>query len=524
METAPLEFFIADDAEAAKIISSLKCELGHVESQPERKVRRVYYDTFDWRLHQAGYTLACESAPGSGRSEVRKLGSGRLVLRAPESAARFAWENPVGPLREFLNKTIEIRALLPIVEMYSSLKTHSIRDKRGKAVLNIVQEIGTAALPDGNRDVEMKPRLRLEPVRGYSDTLRRAIAVLRKSKISEADRDILDEALSVVGRTIEKYQPKPTLPLSHDMPTIRAMSKILLHLRYVMEQNLHGTVEDLDSEFLHDFRVSVRRTRSALALIKGVFPGDLIRPFRDEFKWLGDITGPTRDLDVYLLKFPEYCRRLPETTRPDLEPFRDFVQCHQAREQKTLARHLQSPRLGKLLADWQEFLESSPEPEQLPPTAAMPIGDLARAKIWKTCRKFVREGEVIGADSPDQAIHELRITGKKLRYLLEFFQNLFPQKPMLQLVKAMKMMQDFLGDFQDLTVQQQQLHEFSEQMKQEKDVPAASLLAMGRLVEDMARQQQVMRLEFHDHFLAFNRGEHSRYFEKLFAPTKGDTS
>ena len=36
--------------------------------------------------------------------------------------------------------------------------------------------------------------------------------------------------------------------------------------------NEDGVRKDLDSEFLHDFRVAVRRTRSALSQIKGVFP------------------------------------------------------------------------------------------------------------------------------------------------------------------------------------------------------------------------------------------------------------
>ena len=524
METIPREFFIAGDSEEANILSRLESELGPFDPRPENKIRRTYYDTFDWLIFQAGYTLASENGISEGGTELRKLGSGQLVLKAPESVARFAWENPSGPLREFLDKNIGIRALLPIFELQGMVQTHSIRDKRGKVLLNIVQEDSVALPAEGGQGFKLTVRLRLEPVKGYETTLKQAVALVLQSGIAEADQNILDEALTVLGRKIEKYQPKPTLPLKHDMPAVQAMSKILLHLRQVMEKNLQGTIDDLDSEFLHDFRVAVRRTRSALALIKGIFPAATLRPIRDEFKWLGGITGPTRDLDVYLLKFPDYCRGLPEKIRLDLEPFRDFLLRNQRREQKILARHLRSSRLKKLLDSWQAYLEASQDCVDPAPNALTPIGDLARRRIWKTYRSFVREGEAIGADSQDEAIHQLRITGKKLRYLLEFFQTLYPQKQMLQLVKAMKMMQDFLGDFQDLTVQQEHIQDFSEQMQREKEVPAATLLAMGRLVEDMARQQQDMRQEFYDHFEAFTRGEHSRFFEKLFAPAKGDES
>ncbi|MFC1662475.1 CHAD domain-containing protein, partial [Gemmatimonadota bacterium] len=39
-----------------------------------------------------------------------------------------------------------------------------------------------------------------------------------------------------------------------------------------MRANEVGMLKNLDSEFLHDFRVAVRRTRSGLTQLKGVFP------------------------------------------------------------------------------------------------------------------------------------------------------------------------------------------------------------------------------------------------------------
>ena len=45
------------------------------------------------------------------------------------------------------------------------------------------------------------------------------------------------------------------------------------------------------------------RTRSALAQIKGVFPGRTVERFAPRFAWLGQITSDPRDFDVYLLGF-----------------------------------------------------------------------------------------------------------------------------------------------------------------------------------------------------------------------------
>ena len=512
------DFFASDDTLVKDVIYLFADELGKVEKEPERRVLRTFYDTFDWRLHLAGYSLARGNRPASGYCELRKLGAGELILRAPQSDGRFFWEFPPGPLRDLLSEHIGIRGLLPVVKLCGQVQQCCIRDKRGKIVLGISRELFAACPLKGDAQFGLKPRLRFEGVRGYDDALNLALSIANRFSLVRAQENILDEALGTIGLSVEKYQPKPTIPLDPKMPAIAAMSAILLHLLQVMRTNLPGTTLDLDSEFLHDFRVAVRRTRSALGQLKGIFPESSIAPFREGFKWLGGITGPTRDLDVYLLKFPDYCRQLPESTRPDLKPLQEFLHNRQLREQKILAAHLQSSRLRALLDDWEKYLETFPDPGNLPPAANLPIGELASAKIHKTGEKFIRQGKAIGNHSPVESLHQLRITGKKLRYLLEFFQTLYSPKPMARLVKEMKKMQDFLGDFQDLAVQQRHLRRFGDNMKNEGDVPAATLLAMGRLMEDLARRQHAMRLDFCDRFREFSEGEAGRLFDQLFNP------
>ena len=66
-----------------------------------------------------------------------------------------------------------------------------------------------------------------------------------------------------------------------------------------------ATLADADLEFLHDFRVAIRRTRSVLREMRGVFAPDDLERVRASFKWLQDQTSATRDLDVYLREFEE---------------------------------------------------------------------------------------------------------------------------------------------------------------------------------------------------------------------------
>ena len=135
-------------------------------------------------------------------------------------------------------------------------------------------------------------------------------------------RTALDAALKAAGRHALDYTGKVDVKLRPAMPGAEAVSAILLQQLETLEANVDGVLYDTDTEFLHDLRIAVRRTRSALKLIGDVLPGDLTLRFASEFRWLGDLTTPVRDLDVQLLEFPGMAARLVAADAADLEPFR----------------------------------------------------------------------------------------------------------------------------------------------------------------------------------------------------------
>jgi len=381
---------------------------------------------------------------------------------------------------------------------------------------------GDFSKPGERKTFSLTPRLRVEGVKGHKAALCQILAELDRHPFPETDRDLFEEALDLLSQSPGEYRPKPALALEPDTRADQAVRVILLHLLEVMETNLPGTIDNIDSEFLHDFRVAVRRTRSALAQAKRVFPEGEIQPFRERFKWLGSLTGPTRDLDVFLLKFPVFRESLPVNSREDFDPFLRFLQEHHREEQEKLARTLSSDKVRGLLGEWRSYLESTSPDGPPAERANAPILEVAHRQIRKLYLRLVKEGRSIASESPDEQIHQLRITGKKFRYLLEFFSSLFPAKEIGRLVKATKTLQDFLGEFNDLAVQQEKLQEFSRRLQVEQQTPAATLVVMGRLIEDMARRQQKMRLEFPDHFEAFDRGRLRGLCEKLFTRTKAE--
>jgi CHAD domain-containing protein len=277
------------------------------------------------------------------------------------------------------------------------------------------------------------------------------------------------------------------------------MAAVLTGLLDTLEANVPGTTRDIDTEFLHDLRVAVRRTRTALKLTGQVLPAGARGPFRAEFKWLGDLTTPTRDLDVYLLGLPQMAAGLVGADPGDLEPFGEQLARQRARAQRELARGLRSARFQRLRRDWRAALAEAAATGRRKPTAAR----LAAGAIAGAHQRVLADGAAITAASPATSLHELRKRCKELRYLLEIFASLHPPGAAWQAIRELKSLQDCLGEFQDTDVQRAELRAFATTMMAQRQVPAPTLLAMGEISAGLARRQRQARTQFDGLFRDF---------------------
>jgi CHAD domain-containing protein len=220
-------------------------------------------------------------------------------------------------------------------------------------------------------------------------------------------------------------------------------------------------------------------------------------------------------MDVYLLKFDSYQKSLPQSMQEDLQPFQDFLQAHHREAQQDLVRKLNSPHFRKLIKEWRGWLEAEVPEVSSQPSAMLPVARLADLRIHKMHKRVLKDGKKIDRDSPAENLHELRKDCKKLRYLMEFFQSLYPKPEIRSLIKQLKVLLDNLGDFQDLQVQAEAIEAFGEQMREEK-APASALMAMGALVSQLLERQQQAREEFAALFADFSTKENTQAFQRLF--------
>src|SRR5258708_3568806 len=164
------------------------------------------------------------------------------------------------------------------------------------------------------------------------------------------------------------------------MPAGLALATVLGRLFDTVEANVPGAIGDIDTEFLHDLRVAIRRTRSVLKMAGPALPAGLVSRYRPEFRWLGDLTTPTRDLDVYLLGYSAMAARLVAGTGAELRPFHDYLTRQRASAQRQFARGLRSPRFSELPARWrQELGQVAASPGRRPVTSAFAARRIAEA-------------------------------------------------------------------------------------------------------------------------------------------------
>jgi CHAD domain-containing protein len=516
------DLIVPDGAGLAELKAAVKSQCRTAEEAPRQLTRR-FYDTFDWLAFDAGG--AVEERLDQGRRQLlwHDLRGGRPSLAQPlDVDPGFAADLTPGPVRDGLRPVVGVRRLLPLVEVRSTVEVLRLLNDDDKTVVRLEIEQNRFVDSVRERQGNLSVRFRLRPLRGYREELRQTLHVLEEHiGLSAARNPLVLEALAAAGRKPGDYSTKLKFRLDPAQRADATVKEILLHLLDTIEANVPGTRANLDSEFLHDLRVAVRRTRSALTQVKDVFAPEVVAQYKERFAWVGQVTGPVRDLDVYLLDFDDYRDSLPESLRPHLDPLRDFLLAHYGEAQSTLAAHLGSARFHDLLQDWRAFLET-PVPERSALKNAMrPTKAVADGRIWRMYRRVRREGRAIGAASPPQDLHELRKSCKKLRYLMEFFASLYPPDELRQLVKLLKALLDNLGKFQDLAVQADHLWELARTMRAEGSAGTDTLLTMGVLVGDLLNRQRAARQAFAATFTGFDEKQNHVLFRSLFATSGG---
>jgi len=480
--------------------------------KPAVTERFAICDTFDWRLFNKSLVLYASG----NRLFLRKLAEDEILYSAEiPSFPVFMRDFPDSELRHQLAPIIKMRALLRLVDVQSRSVPYRILNPDGKTVARLAFE---EFRPWRRKNKSaLVTHLWLKPVKGYPKYSRMLARLFQEAglKISKKE-DVFFKSLEVVDKKPGDYSAKLNIKLDPHMCADQATKIILCFLLQVMRINEANIEKDLDTEFLHDFRVAIRRTRSALGQIKSVFPIKTTDRFKKDFALVGELSNELRDLDVYLLNEDKYKAMLPPILRNDIDPLFDHLRKKRSKALQKVIRGLKAKKYATLLKDWEAFLNKPQSDSVTASNAKLPVIDLARNRIYKKYRNVVKVGSQILENTEDEMLHVLRIHCKKLRYLMEFFSSLFPRKKINVLIVQLKKLQDNLGDFNDLCVQEEYL------LKIIKELPAThrqlktTLVAIGSLVGTLGRERQMVKDAFAKTFTDFSSPGNKELFQELF--------
>ncbi len=504
-------FKIPDSINSQKIINDISKNFSIKNESPIQN-RQVFFDTFDWRLYDAGLLLIKEKNDFLLCSLKTDLPIEKVTIKS-QIQPKFWWDFPDGSLKDTLKKSLDVRALIPQVEIENVILHIRILNEDEKTILKVQFE--NVHLIQKKQKKKLIDCIKLLPIRGYSQEFNKFKSWLNKSGVNQQTHSVVLLALESVGKQPGIYTSKLNFILLPDMTAREATRVILKFLFQVIQQNVVGINADIDTEFLHDFRVAIRRTRSALSQIKGVFPREIRDRFKADFAVLQKKTNRMRDLDVYLLNKGKYQVMLPDHLRPGLAPLFNQLQSERTAEHKKMVKALNDKSFQKLIQQWDSFLNSI---EDLPDTknSNKSVIHIARKFILKKFNQVIEIGNKIREESPAADLHQLRIECKKLRYLLEFFASLFPGEEISLLVKQLKKVQDNLGDYNDLSVQQRSLKQYLKTVTSENNDLLKISSAIGGLISCLYQQQQSIRKAFAKTFAEFNGQENEKICQELF--------
>jgi len=435
---------------------------------------------------------------------------GSFLIQPGAGAGRFVPDLPLGPVRDALAGFPPLRALMKVGGGMVDSSALTALDEVQKTVLRGFCIVLTS-------DAGQVMLVSIQKLRGYD----RAFDAMRTALTAMAGPH---GGLPSVYRTLfpdqVPYEAKPHIPLGKTEPAIEAATDIIRTFLTVARQNEAGVIDDIDTEFLHDYRVSLRRIRSVLSLFKGVYSEDDTERLKKTFSDLMDPTGRLRDLDVYLLEKNSYFNFLPSSLHAGLHQMFDQFEKERARALTRLSRRLRSAAYDRDMRDlavrFQDIATLKPGPN-----ANLGAYDYARSLIWKRYRKVCKLARSITPETPDKAVHDLRILCKKLRYLMEFFAPLFDAKAFKTIIKPLKKLQDNLGLFNDCSVQQEALLAFIDQQSTRVGQVGAQIsMAAGGLIAVLDQRQRAERDRVLANFEHFDSPDIRRLFRTLFHTTE----
>jgi len=419
-------------------------------SSPVRHVLvATYFDTDDLRLTAQKITLRRRTG-GEDEGWHLKVPAGpdaKKELRVPLGESQEVPERLAGLVAAHVRGD----ELKPVATLATTRTVVRLLDAEGGMLAELADDLVTGQNV-GSADSVSWRELEVELGTGSRELLQ---SVGKRLKAAGA---VPSTSSSKVGKVL----PKPKV----DRPVFDGTSAGDAAVRYLGSQVdalllWDPKVRLAEFDAVHKMRVAVRRIRSVLKSYRPVLRAEATEPLQPELKWLTDVLGEVRDLEVLQERFTGRLQSLPGTlTRPEVPAWLGTLATQEEEAYARLNAELTGSRYFALLDALDELLKKPPLTKRARKDAVTELPKLVR-KSWDRMVEahatvdYLTEQNASAKDI-DLAQHETRKAAKRARYTADAAVDVLG-KPAKEVSKAAKCLQEILGTYQDGVIAQERL-------------------------------------------------------------------
>jgi inorganic triphosphatase YgiF len=454
-----IELKLTIDKQYASRLSKHPVITHKLASKPSsHKLTSIYFDSPDSKLMDTGVTLRVSHTSSGWIQTIQLSGSSCVGLHQ-----YLQWHSPIASNHPDFTKIVEPilvrifpnnksrRSIIPIFKTEIHRTSWQLAFNNGDQV-EVAFDLGRLIVNDKEEVIsEIKLKLKSGNVGRLFDLaleLQDAIP-LNIENLTPAQR----------GYAYYRYNPpqviKAQLPtLTRKMNANIAFKEIVWECINQLQLNQNVVLHTADIEGVHQMRIALRRLRSAFSLFKLILGHKKCAFILSELKWLSDILGKARDIDVLLTQtIPGIPTQFKH--HQGLLTLQQLALKRQIKVYDFIRDALLSQRYNCLLLTICSWLENEKWKET---KKHYKLITAATRTLNKFHKQLLRHNENLTDMSPEYR-HATRIASKRLRYAAEFFTGLYPAKDCTKFIKILAQVQECLGQINDLTVAERLLDE-----------------------------------------------------------------
>ena len=251
----------------------------------------------------------------------------------------------------------------------------------------------------------------------------------------------------------------------------------LFYYLHLVKIYLPHIFDNNDDEFLHQFRVNLRRIKSLVSIFKELFESDIYQKINSHLRDAIKATNKKRDLDIFLANLNN-CEE-----KNDLTEFIQLLTEEQKAEEQKFKEFIKEKKIDDIIFDLEALLSENSN-FYVTRLANLPAKEYIKNTINYLYKKTMKAIKKLDNQTKLEEFHKVRIKIKKIRYLINTFKVYSSKKQKKSLTKY----QDIFGELNDLKNQANMINNYIPQCKNKEVLKKL----LNRLTKEIYLQKKII--------------------------------